>query len=353
MVLEALEQRLVFYPKFNIHVFLNLLQKTTRPLGYPPLKKAPTADYYLESIEDQINSAAKIRNINQLKSLMQSLYQVMVCFCYLQDTLDLELFNDAELLKLFFSAIDNRAYTTGEEQGAEKCLLLMLLKRTDLTLQLIAKYANKLCAVDMSEGIVSLTTCFVTKRKGELAGQLSPVSKHEPYLEIAALEASARNALKYISEFKTKKECQLVIGFYLLKIKDPMKLSGIESLCFLNEAMKIAQEKERDAASIRIVVDEETEGALRIKERIKREIGAYIALRKKETNWCIFFNTYSKNDKIRAAEKFLAILNGEEVSFSPIEEEALTSDYGSRLTTIYMHYATSIDSIEKRAPQLT
>ena len=86
--LAALDNKLKNqYPNFNIQVFLHLFQSTTRPLGYPPFREGPNKDHYLNLIIDKISSAKTAKNAQQLHCLMSSLYQIMICFCYLQTTI--------------------------------------------------------------------------------------------------------------------------------------------------------------------------------------------------------------------------------------------------------------------------
>ena len=158
------------YPDFNIHVFLNLLQNTTRPLGYPPHREGVNSKYYLNLIKEGVAQAQSTKNPHQFESLRCSLYQLMICFCYFQQSLCLNQAFNKDLLPELEAAIEKRSYTTDEERCAEKSLLHMLFEHSREVLQLIAKYNHQLPFVKVPQTLKDLIKASSVRRLNEITG---------------------------------------------------------------------------------------------------------------------------------------------------------------------------------------
>ncbi|RUR06386.1 hypothetical protein [Legionella sp. km772] len=322
-ILAALDKQVSDkYPHFNIQIFLHLLQSTTRPLGYPPFREGPKSDYYLNLIKENISSAKRLKNGERLHCLMSSLYQVMICFCYLQHSLTPNAGLSAELLALLKTAIEQRIDTTDEERCAEKSLLQMLLERPTETIQLIAEYHQQLFFVDIAKLLkTSINACGTKQLKLLLSSELtSAIELVEPTSQVLEVVKSADKGLKQFNDMgligaKTKR--QLIIGFYLLdNIENAANQSWINDNAFLKTSRNLA-----------------------LQERGKNEAAKYIAAREGELALFSIFGRYSKATKLRSADKYFKALNNEKnIVFSQDEREALQDDQGSRLTDIYTRY---------------
>ncbi len=330
-VLAALDKKLQDkYPDFNIHIFLLMLQNTTRPLGYPPHHDGPNNDYYLELLSQRITDAQSTKNAHQLQSLMNSLYQIMICFSYFQNALYKNGF-DEELLSLLFSAIDTRIATTAEERCAEKCCLLLLLKRPQELIKLIASYSTELSFVNMQQLVQNQISNYGTRHLKKAISELpdkTPVADTIDELSnMLDILKSSNEGLKQLAPFanvSAKRKCQIIIGTYLLdNIENTMMQPWVSTCLFLKSATVLA-----------------------LQEKGKNETQGYIATRNKELKLFSLFGKYSKETKLSSADKFLQLLNNErDIVFSSEEHEALQEDTDSRLTEIYLRYQTVVPVI--------
>lgn len=135
---KRLKQR---YPNFNINIFLLMIEVTARYTGFPS-KKLPKK-YYLDFVVKAMGDESVIKNANERARCLGSMYLVMVCFCYLQETLGLEAI-DESLEVLLNEAIGSRLATTEEEVADEKYLLFLLIKDPREILQLIVTHFESL-----------------------------------------------------------------------------------------------------------------------------------------------------------------------------------------------------------------
>jgi hypothetical protein len=311
------------YPKFNVQIFLNLLQITTRPLGYPPYKLAINNGYYLNLFHREIDNAVSTQNSRKLHLLMQSLYQTMICFSYIQSTIPINEI-DEELLALLFRAIDQRMNTTEEERCAEKCLLTMLVQLPQETLELIARNHQQLVYVNIHPLLQEQISRHGVKQTTRLAENLhmsTPLTETVSSLEdhVNVLQ-NANKSLEELPSFMngfTKRGCQLIIGSYLFNIvAEPSHESWINNCPFLKASMTLA-----------------------IQENGKKELSQYITLRQRENDFFSFFRKYPKAVKLSSADKFFKALDNKSVIYTSEERSALQEDRGSRLTSIYLRYA--------------
>ena len=306
-VLAALDKQPALPASFNIHIFLQLLQNIARSLGYLPHHQEINKDACLGWIKQKINEATIARSCGTLQGLLESIQQIIVCFCYLQTTLSIEKINKEEdILFLLLQAIDRRMDTTDEERYSEKCLLLMLLQPQQLVC-LIKDYGDTLRFIDIKQQLQKpMTVC--AEKYLQQATNLALFEK----LEVLTRIASTWQQLNTITDFN-KNKCQLIIGLYLLKHSDLIEAQMVQSSSFLHRAMELAREE---------------------RERGKQETTKYQCRRAQESSFTFF--GYSKKVKLSAATKFFQVLDGQaNVVFSPKEAEALTNDHGSRLTDIY------------------
>ncbi|MFJ1268646.1 hypothetical protein ACD661_08785 [Legionella lytica] len=154
LILTAIDKKLGTQPtEFNIQIFLQILQITTRPLGYPIYKDGINEQFYLLKLTSRLNQAKSLNyNYRAAGSLLDSLAQLRFCVCYFQSTLD-EQKIDMELVSLLEAAIDNRLYTSAEEQCAEKSLFRMLINCSQEIMKLCSEYERKLQFPDLQQQI--------------------------------------------------------------------------------------------------------------------------------------------------------------------------------------------------------
>lgn len=156
LILTAIDKKLgTQHIEFNIQIFLQILQITTRPLGYPIYKDGINEQFYLLKLTSGLNQAKSLNyNYRAAGSLLNSLAQLRFCVCYFQLTLD-EQKIDTELVSLLEAAIDNRLYTSAEEQCAEKSLFRMLINCSQEILKLCSEYERKLQFPDLQQQIAA------------------------------------------------------------------------------------------------------------------------------------------------------------------------------------------------------
>jgi hypothetical protein len=311
------------YPRFNVHIFLNLLQITTRPLGYPPYKLGVNNEHYLNVFQREIDDAVSTQNSRKLHRLMQSLYQTMICFSYIQSTIPINEI-DEELLALLFRAIDKRMNTTEEERCAEKCFLTMLVQQPQETLELIARNQQQLVYVNTQQLLQEQISRYGVKQTTRLAENLQistplteTVSSLEDHVNVLHNVNKALEELSSLMNGFTKRGCQLIISSFLFSsVTNPSHESWINNCPFLKAAMTLA-----------------------IQEKGKKELSQYIALRQGENDFFSFLRKYPKAVKLSSADKFFKALDNKSVIYTPEERSALQEDRGSRLTSIYSRYA--------------
>lgn len=321
-ILAQLDQKLkIVAPHFNIQIILQMLQNTTRPLGYPSYPEGVNNEFYFDLLNQKITAARTTNNSRQFQLLMTSLYQMMICFCYLQHTLGINKIDD-ELLSLLFSSINERFETTDEERCAEKSLLASLVQKIPQLLEIIAEHHEYLTFVNMPQRVQEQLTCCGNKRLKQLVSTIADtaalgVTVHD-VSEVLNLFTEVDEALNYVAPYTdsfSKKRCQIIIGLYLLN-QDNQDCESSINTPFLKTARRAA-----------------------LQEKGKEEVTSYISLRKKENDYFGSFRTYSKEIKLNSAHKFFKVLNNERaVIFSPRERDALQHDTDSRLTDLYLRY---------------
>lgn len=307
---------------FNIQFFLHLLQSTSRPIGYPNFNAGPNKNYYLNTLEANITKANQLKNGQLLLSAKHSIYQIMICFCYLQQTLGLHDGLSAELVEGLNKAIEQRATTTDEERCAEKSLLKMLLECPKELILLIANYGPDLAYVNQTQILKdNINACGmrhlqqIVNSKGRPAIELIA-----PTTQVLEVIQSAEQGIKQFCSLEltsSKAKCQTVLGTYLLNRKDKfLSQEEIQAAPFLMSGLMAAT-----------------------KERGKKETRDYIDLRQSEHALFSLFGKHSKATKLSSADKYFKVLNNEKnVVFSKNELDALKSDKDSRLSDIYSRY---------------
>lgn len=318
-ILNTIDERLKKKcPNFNIHVLLHLLQSATRPLGYPPVDQPLDSKYYLNLMNKKIHASQK--NGQQFYCAMNSLYQIMVCFCYLQYTLGTKNI-DTSLLNSLYDAINERADTTDEERGAEKSFLSMLIRCPAEILPLIGTHFKQLGTMNLLAIIDEKMNYCGRKQLNTVVNSLTAtqptINIVAPTTMVLSVIKSANQGIHTLRPITAKNECQMIIGLYLLKeIPYLTTNSWINESPFLKASYQSA-----------------------LQERARNETKNYISIRSSEFQLFSLFAKHSKTTKLSAANKFLQLLtNRKDVSFSPAEHEALCDDKDSRLTRLYLRY---------------
>lgn len=307
-------------PNFNIQVFLHLLQSSTRPLGYPPIREGYDTDYYLDLIQKNITKSKTEKNAELFRSSICSLYQIMICFCYMHQTLCSQGKLSAELFASLHAAIEKRAYTTDEERCAEKSLLHMLLDHPTVIIKLIAEYQHQMFFENIPQILTdNINTCG-TRQLKNIINSTPALELTKPVSQVLEVIESAYQGLKQFANLSLvgiKANRQKIIGAYLLDhIEDPSNQAWIMDDLFLKSAI-----------------------CLVLQERGRQETMNYINARKEEHALFGIFGKYSKATKLNSADKYYKLLDNEKnIVFSENEREALQNDKDSRLTDIYSRY---------------
>ena len=221
LILTAIEKKLsTQHTEFNIQIFLQILQITTRPLGYPIYKEGINEQYYLLKLTSNLNQAKSLNyNYKAAGTMLNSLAQLRFCVCYFQSTLD-EQKIDAELISLFEAAIDNRLYTSAEEQCAEKSLLRTLINCPEGILQLCSEYERKLQSPNMQQQIQTRINFLKGIHEKE-----APENAQDP-VTITTFECAMQAAQHHSLFNELKKNHQMLLGKYLLKHAAESELSS-------------------------------------------------------------------------------------------------------------------------------
>lgn len=285
-------------PHFNIHIFLQLMQITTRPLQpYPAYEQGINAEYYTDLLVSKISKATASKNGQLVYKLMQSVYQIMVCFCYIQHSLSINLLNE-ELLSLLFSAIDKRVGTTDEERCAEKSLLKMLVRQPQTILSLIGNYAHQLIFINTQHFLEKQIICCGNKLLKDL---FTDLSEETPWgdtrdnlsflLDTINQTNTAANVLPSFMSAPAKSTCQLIIGHYLLDTSDKTMTKSLCDECTFSKNAVVMALKERS------------------KIQSQKELSTSIASRQNEGGLFDFFSQHPKAVKLDAAKKYSSQLN--------------------------------------------
>lgn len=207
---------------FNINIFLFLLRSTARPLGYPPYNDGVDDLYYLKLLTNKISAAQRNKDSNQMYGLMCSLYQVLACFCYLQESLALKGI-DEKLKALLYQAIHQREETTQEEQCAEKSLLAMMFNQSNDLLRLISSHSQRIHYFNiiklLEEQIVDFSKQHWHRLINGFKGKVSLIEMNQvlsPRMQV--LKEIEKDLLK-LNAFahKPKHHCQVTLGYFLLE----------------------------------------------------------------------------------------------------------------------------------------
>lgn len=212
LILTAIEKKLgTQHAGFNIQIFLQILQITTRPLGYPIYKEGINEQFYLLKLTSSLNQAKSLNyNYKAAGTILNSLAQLRFCVCYFQSTLD-EQKIDAELISLLEAAIDNRLYTSAEEQCAEKSLFRMLINCSEGILQLCTEYERKLQFPDLQQQIATRIKFLKDIHEKEAPENAQAPFTIKTFEE--AIQAAQHNSLFH----DLKRNHQALLGKYLLK----------------------------------------------------------------------------------------------------------------------------------------